>query len=105
MLQRPSSTRMLVRAYSLWLRNQLILHSDPHIGHLYSTVLADILVRYHRLKEPEQTALFVTGTDEHGSKIQRAAASKGLEGRELEFCDTISQRFKVCSINPLLLCD
>ena len=49
----------------------------PHIGHAYCTVLADVLARYHRLQGEE--VLFLTGTDEHGQKVEKAAAEKGLE--------------------------
>ena len=49
----------------------------PHIGHAYTTVAADVLTRWHRLLGDE--VFFLTGTDEHGLKIQRAAEAKGLE--------------------------
>ena len=45
----------------------------PHIGHIYTTVVTDVLTRYHRLLG-EKTR-FLTGTDEHGQKIERAAAA------------------------------
>jgi methionyl-tRNA synthetase len=48
----------------------------PHIGHAYTTVIADALARWHRLRG-EPTRL-ITGTDEHGLKVQRAAAAAGL---------------------------
>ncbi|KAF8531612.1 tRNA synthetases class I (M)-domain-containing protein [Gautieria morchelliformis] len=70
-------------------------NSDPHIGHLYSTVIADILARYALIKKPSRPVVFVTGTDEHGSKIQKAAHDQGMSGREQEFCDKISGRFRV----------
>lgn len=47
----------------------------PHIGHLYSTVACDILARYHRLQGDE--VLFLTGTDEHGQKVQKKAKEAG----------------------------
>jgi methionyl-tRNA synthetase len=49
----------------------------PHIGHAYTTVAADAIARYHR-QRGEQVA-FVTGTDEHGQKLQRAAQDAGME--------------------------
>ncbi|KAJ4000009.1 tRNA synthetases class I (M)-domain-containing protein [Lentinula boryana] len=64
----------------------------PHIGHLYSLVTADIFARYHTLKNPSRPVCFVTGTDEHGLKIQKAALDKGLPPKE--FCDGISQQFR-----------
>lgn len=47
----------------------------PHIGHAYTTVAADILARYHRLKGDD--VFFLTGTDEHGQKVEKAAAERG----------------------------
>ncbi|MBO7533736.1 MAG: class I tRNA ligase family protein, partial [Victivallales bacterium] len=43
----------------------------PHIGHAYTTILADVLAQYHRLLG--EKTFFLTGTDEHGQKVQRAA--------------------------------
>ncbi len=48
----------------------------PHIGHIYSTVVTDVVTRYHRLIG-EKTR-FLTGTDEHGQNIEKAAAAQGL---------------------------
>ena len=53
----------------------------PHIGHIYSTVVTDVLTRYHRLLG--EKTWFLTGTDEHGQKIERAAAAQGTEPIEL----------------------
>ncbi|KAF9071105.1 tRNA synthetases class I (M)-domain-containing protein [Rhodocollybia butyracea] len=64
----------------------------PHIGHLYSLVTADLFARYNTLKTPSRPVHFVTGSDEHGFKIQKAALDKGLPPQE--FCDTISQQFR-----------
>ena len=47
----------------------------PHIGHAYTTIAADILTRWYRLKKCE--VFFLTGTDEHGKKIENAANKKG----------------------------
>ena len=47
-----------------------------HIGHTYCTTLADVLARYHRLKGED--VFFLTGSDEHGQKIQRKAEEAGL---------------------------
>jgi methionyl-tRNA synthetase len=69
----------------------------PHIGHLHSLVTADILARFHRLTHPQQPVHFLTGTDEHGLKIQKAAREQGLG--EKEFCDGISERFRVSSFS------
>ncbi len=48
----------------------------PHIGHAYTTVAADVLARYHRLIGDE--VFFLTGTDEHGQKVEKAAQDRGL---------------------------
>ena len=62
----------------------------PHIGHAYTTVMTDFLVRFQRLDGGE--AYFLTGTDEHGEKVFQAAWDAG-EGTQA-FCDRISQRFR-----------
>ncbi|KAL1683220.1 tRNA synthetases class I (M)-domain-containing protein [Schizophyllum commune] len=64
----------------------------PHIGHLYSLVIADIFARYSRLRHPEKPTYFLAGTDEHGIKIQRAAEARGED--PLAFCDTLSAQFR-----------
>ncbi|KAF8515363.1 tRNA synthetases class I (M)-domain-containing protein [Hysterangium stoloniferum] len=73
-------------------------NAEPHIGHLYSTVIADILSRYNRLKDPSCPRALVTGTDEHGAKIQLAASINGMAKREKLFCDRISKRFQDLAI-------
>ena len=47
------------------------VNDKPHIGHGYTTILADVLSRYHKLSG--KTVFFLTGTDEHGQKVQEAA--------------------------------
>jgi methionyl-tRNA synthetase len=66
------------------------VNADPHIGTAYTTVLADVMARYHRLLG--NRTFFLTGTDEHGDKIARSAAAKGIEPQA--FVDEISSRFK-----------
>ncbi|GAA5883391.1 hypothetical protein JCM16303_006727 [Sporobolomyces ruberrimus] len=68
------------------------VNADPHIGHLHSTLLADVYTRWNKLLEPERGAVMCTGTDEHGLKIQRVAQAKGIDPQEL--CDKVSQRFR-----------
>ena len=46
-------------------------NAAPHIGHAYQKIIADILARYHKLKG--ESVFFLTGTDEHGKKIQESA--------------------------------
>jgi methionyl-tRNA synthetase len=55
------------------------VNSTPHVGHAYTTIAADVVARHHRQRGEE--TFFLTGTDEHGSKIAQAAASEGLEPR------------------------
>ncbi|MDO8137306.1 MAG: methionine--tRNA ligase [Candidatus Brocadiales bacterium] len=62
----------------------------PHIGHSYTTVAADVLARYQRLKGSD--VFFLTGTDEHGQKIQRTAHAKDETPQEL--VDRMVDRFK-----------
>jgi len=57
------------------------INDVPHIGHAYTTVAADVLARWHRMSGRD--VRFLTGTDEHGLKIQRAAEAKGITPREL----------------------
>jgi methionyl-tRNA synthetase len=52
----------------------------PHIGHAYTTIAADILARYNRLKGKK--VFFLTGTDEHGQKVEKAAQAKGKSPKE-----------------------
>jgi methionyl-tRNA synthetase len=52
------------------------VNDQPHVGHAYTTVLADVLARYHRLLDVP--TFFLTGTDEHGQKVAKAAAAAGL---------------------------
>ncbi len=62
----------------------------PHIGHAYTTVAADVLARYYRKRGYE--VFFLTGTDEHGLKIQRSAEDRGISPKEL--ADQNSENFK-----------
>ncbi len=56
-------------------------NAPPHIGHAYTTIYADVLARYHRLRGDD--TFFLTGTDEHGLKLQRAAERRGKHPKEL----------------------
>jgi len=64
--------------------------AKPHMGHAYSSIIADFFARFKRMDGFDVS--FLTGTDEHGLKIQRAAKKKGID--TLQFCDEISQTFK-----------
>ncbi len=50
----------------------------PHIGHAYTTIVGDAVTRYERLRRGKDQVYFLTGTDEHGEKIERAAAQAGI---------------------------
>ena len=62
----------------------------PHMGHAYSSIIADIFARFKRLEG--YNVLFLTGTDEHGQKIQKEALKNNKSPRE--FCDEISETFR-----------
>ena len=62
---------------------------NPHMGHAYSSIIADIFARFKRLEG--YNVLFLTGTDEHGLKIQREAEKNGKKPKE--FCDKLSKKF------------
>ena len=62
----------------------------PHMGHAYSSIIADIFARFKRLEG--YNVLFLTGTDEHGLKIQREAEKNKKETKV--FCDELSSKFK-----------
>lgn len=65
------------------------VNDQPHIGHAYTTVVADVLTRYHRLFG--DASFFLTGTDEHGQKVQEAAAKLGRTPQE--HCDQLVEHF------------
>jgi methionyl-tRNA synthetase len=62
----------------------------PHIGHAYTTVAADVLARYWRLRGRE--VFFLTGLDEHGQKVQQAAAKAGIDPQA--HCDKLAPQFQ-----------
>jgi methionyl-tRNA synthetase len=66
------------------------VNDRPHIGHAYTTIAADMMTRFHRLQGRE--SFFLTGTDEHGTKIAEAARAAGLS--EQEFCDRTVATFQ-----------
>ena len=66
------------------------VNAYPHLGHAYTTILVDSLARFYILKGWK--AFFLTGTDEHGDKIQKSAKDKGKEPHV--FVDEISLAFK-----------
>ena len=66
------------------------VNDKPHIGHAYTTVLADVLARYHR--SLGDATYFLTGTDEHGQKVEKAAAKRNMDN--LAHCDETVVRFQ-----------
>jgi methionyl-tRNA synthetase len=65
------------------------VNARPHIGHAYSTIVADVLARRHRLLGED--VYFLTGTDEHGQKIERSAAAAGIPTQQ--YADQVSKTF------------
>ncbi|MBU2615750.1 MAG: class I tRNA ligase family protein [Nanoarchaeota archaeon] len=65
-------------------------NAEPHIGHAYQKVIADVLSRWH--KQKGEDVWFLTGTDEHGKKVQESAEKAGKKPRE--FVDELSVKFK-----------
>jgi methionyl-tRNA synthetase len=71
------------------------VNARPHIGHAYTTIVADVLARRHRLQYPASNGgrtWFLTGTDEHGQKIERSAAAAGIAPQQ--FADEVSASFQ-----------
>ena len=66
------------------------VNDKPHIGHAYTTIAADLLKRFHKIAQRD--AYFLTGTDEHGSKVAEAAREAGLS--EIAFCDRTIETYK-----------
>ena len=66
------------------------VNDRPHIGHAYTTILADVLARFHRSLGHD--TFFLTGTDEHGQKVQNAAEKRGVP--PLQHCDETVVRFQ-----------
>jgi len=67
--------------------------AKPHMGHAYSSIVADFFARFKKIQGYK--VFFLTGTDEHGQKIQRAAEKRNMD--PLKFCDEISQTFRSLS--------
>ncbi len=66
-------------------------NDEPHIGHSYTTILADVLTRYH--KTAGEDTFFLTGLDEHGLKVQQAAESNGIDPQT--HCDRMAPKWKI----------
>jgi methionyl-tRNA synthetase len=66
------------------------INAEPHLGHAYTTMVADAVARAHRLMGED--VVFLTGTDEHGQKVERAAQKAGLPPDA--FADRVAQKFR-----------
>lgn len=69
------------------------VNGEPHIGHLYTVIIADVIARWKR--QNGYDVHFMVGTDEHGAKVEEAAIKAGYASTQ-EFCDMISKKFKDC---------
>lgn len=66
------------------------VNDTPHLGHAYTTVVADVLARYHRMFGHE--VKFLTGVDEHGQKVQNASIKNGIAAQP--YVDSMAENFK-----------
>ena len=66
------------------------VNARPHLGHTYTTVVADTIARYKRMRGYD--VVLLTGTDEHGQKVERAAKAAGVSPQE--FADRISAEYR-----------
>jgi len=86
-----SSDRVMDSKNTFYITTPIYYVNDvPHIGHAYTTVAADILARYWRLQGRE--VFFLTGLDEHGQKVQQAAAKAGIDPQA--HCDKLAPQFQ-----------
>ena len=66
------------------------VNDKPHIGHAYTTLACDVIARFMRLDGRD--VMFLTGTDEHGQKVEASALKAGRSPQQ--FCDEVSQEFR-----------
>lgn len=77
------------------------VNDEPHLGHAYTTIMADVFARYHRIAGDE--VLFLTGTDEHGQKVAQAAKERGIDPQD--HCDEMVERFQRLWATLNISCD
>ena len=77
------------------------VNARPHLGHTYSTIVADVVRRFRRMQGQE--AFLLTGTDEHGQKVERSAQAAGMNPQQ--FSDRISETFRSLWKDLGLQCD
>lgn len=68
------------------------VNDKPHIGHAYTTVMADVFARFYRKIIGKENVFFLTGSDEHGAKVAKSAESRNLSTQE--FVDSVSEEYK-----------
>jgi len=73
------------------------VNAEPHLGHAYSTIAADVLARHKRQRGDD--VFFLTGTDEHGEPVAQAAEALGVSPRELADKNSVHFRELVKAIN------
>src|SRR6185436_1364369 len=99
--RRPRTARGIERHDAAQRRRQLVArfylttaidyaNGDPHHGHAYEKIGADVIARYKRMRGDD--VYFITGLDEHGQKVAQAAAERGLAPQD--FVDQIAGRFE-----------
>jgi len=66
------------------------VNDEPHLGHIYTTIAADVLARHQRMSNRD--VFFLTGVDEHGQKVQQAAEAKGIA--PIELADAVVERYE-----------
>ncbi|MDX8394948.1 MAG: methionine--tRNA ligase [Mariprofundaceae bacterium] len=66
------------------------VNDEPHLGHMYTTIAADVLARYQRLCGDD--VFFLTGVDEHGQKVEQAAEKRGIA--PIELADSVVERYE-----------
>ncbi|MDQ6993796.1 MAG: methionine--tRNA ligase [Mariprofundus sp.] len=66
------------------------VNDEPHLGHIYTTIAADVLARYQRMAGRD--VFFLTGVDEHGQKVQQAAEGRGI--KPIELADQVVERYQ-----------
>ena len=77
------------------------VNAAPHIGHAYEKIAADVMARFYRLRGYD--VFFLTGVDEHGSKVEKSAQAAGKT--PIEFCDEMATKFKQSWLNLNLTFD
>ena len=87
----------MVEAKAYYITTPIYYVNDkPHIGHAYTTLACDVIARFMRLDGRD--VILMTGTDEHGQKVEKSAQAAGVE--PLAFCDGVSQNFR--DLTPML---